>query len=161
MDKTNIRQAVTAKLRDIDVSELHAKGDYICQQLIAAIDWSMFRRISCYQSKEQLQEVDTTLLIKQLRSDFNVEVDETPNKYSAALPDEKYDAIIVPLIAFDDNCNRLGRGGGWYDRFLAAQPQAYKIGLAYELQHLKIIPHEPHDIALDAIYTEKAIISKK
>ena len=161
MDKTNIRQAVTAKLCDVDTSELHAKGEYICQQLITSIDWSMFRRISCYQSKKELYEIDTTRLIEQLHSVFNLQVDETPNTYNAELPDAKYDAIIVPLIAFDDSCNRLGRGGGWYDRFLASQPHAYKIGLAYELQHLSVIPHEPHDIPLDTIYTEKAIISKK
>ncbi|RPI67180.1 MAG: 5-formyltetrahydrofolate cyclo-ligase [Ignavibacteriae bacterium] len=73
------------------------------------------------------------------------------------LSDEDFgptDAVIVPLIAFDRTCHRLGYGKGYYDRFLAST-SAVAIGIAYEVQRVISLPHEPHDIALSAIATEE------
>ncbi len=70
---------------------------------------------------------------------------------------QPYDLIIVPLIAFDRACHRVGFGGGWYDRFLSTQPSAQKIGLAYEVQQVDTIPVEPHDEPLDMVITEAGI----
>ncbi|MCO6467007.1 MAG: 5-formyltetrahydrofolate cyclo-ligase [Bradyrhizobiaceae bacterium] len=64
------------------------------------------------------------------------------------------DCIIVPIVAFDRSCMRIGYGGGYYDRFLA-QSKAPRIGMAYECQRVLRIPAEPHDIALQAIATEE------
>ena len=63
-------------------------------------------------------------------------------------------AIIVPLVAFDQTCARLGYGKGFYDRFLA-EATATKIGVAYELQRVGKVPTFEHDIALDAIATQE------
>ena len=63
-------------------------------------------------------------------------------------------AIIVPLVAFDQTCARLGYGKGFYDRFLA-EATAAKIGVAYELQRVGKVPTFEHDIALDAIATQE------
>lgn len=64
------------------------------------------------------------------------------------------DAVIVPLVAFDRTCHRLGYGKGYYDRFLAST-SAVAIGIAYEVQRVVSLPHEPHDVALAAIATEE------
>lgn len=62
------------------------------------------------------------------------------------------DFIIVPGVAFDQEGNRLGYGKGCYDRFLPKlNPNALKLGLAYDFQILKNIPHEQTDIKLDGI----------
>lgn len=63
-------------------------------------------------------------------------------------------AIIVPLVAFDQTCARVGYGKGFYDRFLA-EAAATKIGIAYELQRVGKVPTFEHDIALDAIATQE------
>jgi 5-formyltetrahydrofolate cyclo-ligase len=63
-------------------------------------------------------------------------------------------AIIVPVVAFDRTCHRLGYGKGYYDRFLA-NTTATTIGVAYERQRLEKIPTESHDVALHAIATEE------
>jgi 5-formyltetrahydrofolate cyclo-ligase len=63
-------------------------------------------------------------------------------------------AIIVPLVAFDQTCARIGYGKGYYDRFLA-ESAAAKIGIAYELQKVQTVPVFEHDIALDAIATQE------
>lgn len=68
------------------------------------------------------------------------------NEYSGA-----YDLIIVPGLAFDAEDNRLGYGGGYYDRFLKGQSGAYKIGLAYPFQIIGSVPVEQHDAKVDEI----------
>ncbi len=63
--------------------------------------------------------------------------------------------ILVPLLAFDRHRNRLGRGGGFYDRTLAASPDATAIGFAYADAEIDQVPTEPHDRALDMVVTER------
>jgi 5-formyltetrahydrofolate cyclo-ligase len=64
----------------------------------------------------------------------------------------KIDYIIVPGLAFDRKGNRLGYGGGYYDRFLEDHKEAYKVGLAYPFQVIDNVPIEPFDAVLDQIY---------
>jgi len=59
-------------------------------------------------------------------------------------------------LAFDHNLNRLGYGGGFYDRFLA-NTTALKIAIAYDFQVKESIPSEAHDIKMDFIVTEQRI----
>ena len=56
---------------------------------------------------------------------------------------------LIPGLAFDDECNRLGRGKGYYDRFLPLLKEAYKLGICFPFQHLKNIPAEETDIKVD------------
>jgi 5-formyltetrahydrofolate cyclo-ligase len=65
------------------------------------------------------------------------------------------DLILVPGLAFTRTGLRLGRGGGFYDKLLAALPaSSAKLGVCFELQILPSLPIEPHDIPLDAVLTE-------
>ena len=66
---------------------------------------------------------------------------------------EDFDAIVCPLVAFDENKNRLGHGRGYYDRYLA-NTKALKIGVAYECQKVDLIEVNATDIAMDYIITE-------
>jgi len=66
--------------------------------------------------------------------------------------------IIVPVVGFDVSCNRLGYGGGYYDRFLQQVPNAKKIGIAFSLQEVESIPIEKTDIPLDGIITEQKVL---
>ncbi len=93
----------------------------------------------------------------------------TTNRYGIAEPSLRHsewktarqlDVILMPLVAFDERGNRLGMGGGYYDRTLAfkhrirsCRPRLY--GLAYELQKVAYLPIEPWDIQLDGIVTEQ------
>lgn len=70
------------------------------------------------------------------------------------------DVILAPLVSFDVECNRIGRGAGHYDRALAFMQQAtgkkpYLIGIAYEFQRIDKIERESWDIPLDEVITEK------
>ena len=70
------------------------------------------------------------------------------------------DLVVVPLVAFDSDCNRLGMGGGYYDRALAFKKTSSKtsspllIGLAYELQKVNILEMNSWDIPMDGIISE-------
>ena len=64
--------------------------------------------------------------------------------------------LLVPLVAFDNNCNRIGYGGGFYDRYIKKLKKKKKIvtiGLAYSFQKVKKIPVAKYDIQLDFIIT--------
>ena len=67
--------------------------------------------------------------------------------------------VLVPGLAFDVTGNRLGRGGGYYDRFLANCPDhVLRIALAFECQIVESVPVSEHDQPVDVIVTEKRII---
>ncbi len=68
------------------------------------------------------------------------------------------DLILVPGLAFDRAGHRIGFGRGYYDRFLVTA-RGYKLGLAHDWQVNTTLPSEPHDIAVDAILTEKQLLS--
>ena len=70
------------------------------------------------------------------------------------------DLILAPLIGFDRDLNRMGQGGGFYDRAFAAYPESAKVGIAWSVQEVAQLPIEPHDIPLDAVLTEKEWITR-
>jgi len=62
------------------------------------------------------------------------------------------DAVVVPGLAFDRSNNRLGRGAGYYDRFLSALPKTTTtVGLAFDFQLTESLPTEAHDMPLQQI----------
>ncbi|MCR5834857.1 MAG: 5-formyltetrahydrofolate cyclo-ligase [Selenomonadaceae bacterium] len=63
------------------------------------------------------------------------------------------DCVIVPGAAFDVNGNRLGLGGGFYDRFLPRAVNAVKVAFAYDFQVVDDLPTEIHDAKVDIVIT--------
>ena len=84
----------------------------------------------------------------------------TPGRHNTSHPNTPAETpivILVPLLAFDASCNRLGYGAGYYDRTIAAFPNVQTIGCAFALQQVDAVPVMPHDVPLDAVVTEAAI----
>ncbi len=74
-----------------------------------------------------------------------------------AAPDE-FDLVLVPGVAFDAGCARLGFGGGFYDALLPSlSPGAVTIGLAYDEQMVDEVPREPHDEHVLIVVTPSAV----
>ncbi len=86
------------------------------------------------------------------RERFGTECPEGPE----AVPD----ILLVPLLAFDERRFRLGYGGGYYDRTLAALPGRPAIGFAYAVQRVPAVPIEAHDRPLDAIVTDEGTLGR-
>ena len=87
------------------------------------------------------------------------------NKYGIPEPDAKNivypDIILIPLVAFDKNLNRLGYGGGYYDRLivrLSKKKKILKIGLAFPIQKIDKVPTNVYDQKLDYVVTNKYIV---
>ena len=87
------------------------------------------------------------------------------NKYGIPEPEVKNkvypDILLIPLVAFDKNLNRLGYGGGYYDRYiekLSKKKNIIKIGLAFSFQKINKVPINVYDQKLDYIVTNKYII---
>ncbi len=80
---------------------------------------------------------------------------------------EDMDIILLPLLGFDHKGNRLGMGGGFYDRTLAfilprrSQPAPYLLGVAYDNQQIPSLESRPWDVPLDGVLTESGLISFK
>ena len=80
-----------------------------------------------------------------------------PKKTNIVYPD----IILIPMVAFDKNLNRLGYGGGYYDRIiekLMKKKNFLKIGLAFSKQKIKNLPVSKYDKKMDYIVTERYIL---
>ncbi|MBR5782385.1 MAG: 5-formyltetrahydrofolate cyclo-ligase [Bacteroidales bacterium] len=62
-----------------------------------------------------------------------------------------YDLIVVPGVAFDRNGNRIGRGKGYYDRFLCKHLDVYRIGICFDFQVVDEVPTEDNDIKMNEV----------
>lgn len=86
----------------------------------------------------------------------------TQDPYGIPVPDGSEvlvpEVVLLPLVAFDEACFRLGYGGGFFDRTLAALvPCPVAVGVGFELARVRSIGPQPHDIPLDAVVTEAGV----
>ena len=70
---------------------------------------------------------------------------------------EEIDLMVCPCTAFDEDCRRVGMGGGYYDRFLPKCENAHVVAVAFEAQKVESIPAEPWDQAMERVYTETSV----
>jgi 5-formyltetrahydrofolate cyclo-ligase len=183
MDKDYLRQVMRAKRDQVAPSIIYEACQTIHEQVIACPIFQTSHHVACYVSVGQ--EVDThRLIVSALAMGKQVYVPVTQKKgvmhfqeisgldelrpvrfgllepvYQAekvVRPDD-LDLVIVPGIAFDRQGNRLGFGGGFYDRFLA-QCAATTVGLAYAFQVIDAVPAENHDVQMDGVVTEGEVI---
>lgn len=108
------------------------------------------------------------LLISELK-DYDNEL--APGYYNIPEHKERYqrlkgmdeiDLVILPGVSFDEEGNRLGYGGGFYDRLLSeGRRRIPLVGLAYEVQIIPKIRRAPHDVGVDRIVTENRVIIPK
>jgi len=111
------------------------------------------------------QLADRTLLLSEIRDyDHELEiatfdVPEPKKEFLRPVPHSEIDLVIVPGVGFDDQGNRLGYGGGFYDRFLAGlKPSVPAIAVCYELQIRDDLVAEEHDLPMDWVITEMRAI---
>jgi len=178
--KSNIRKKI------INLRKIFHKNDTDCGEAISinlikylnnknliknnlkiALYWPMGSEISTKQSIAALNQFTEKILIASTENKkikfriWKPNANITSNNLGFVLNTKEYknpDIVICPLIAFDEKCNRLGRGGGYYDKVLGNKKIIFKIGFGYSIQNQIKIPREKHDIKMDAVITEKYII---
>jgi len=108
--------------------------------------------------KQQMVFCQITSTTKFQKNSYGIE--EPIFKFSRRLPAKYLSLVFMPLVAFDENGNRMGMGGGFYDRSFEFKLNEKKarprlIGLAHDFQKQALLPLEPWDIPLHGIMTEK------
>lgn len=164
MSKSDLRKQLKKARLELTDADHTLKSRAIVENLKKALDWSQVKSLHYFEPLHELLEPDISPFITFIEDNYAHVKLFTPRyidqkwELVAAKGDEvpeQFDIVLVPMLGFDDNLNRIGYGGGYYDKFLATQPQARKTGVCFELGRVKQIPTEPHDIALDQIITER------
>ena len=189
MNKREMRSAMTAFLQGIDAADLASRSALTARRLAETEAWRRADAVLTFLSMPN--ELDTSAVIAAARAagkrvavpriegddlHFRVlpkEADNLPrDRWGIPEPDPSWQAIdlaragrvlvAAPGLAFDRQGNRLGRGKGYYDRFLAGARAAVKsitaIGICLSGQIVEAVPHDDHDQVLDAVVTEAETI---
>lgn len=175
LDKIEIRKKKIQERLDLSDKEYQNKSNLIINKLKKEAVFQQAKTIGIYISFNN--EVNTLELIEELLKykvvcvpkthkeymDFHIIKsfkDLTKGNFGILEPDNKniipknqIDLMIVPLVAYDKNNNRIGYGGGYYDRYLQ-ECDAYTVGLAFSCQLVDEINNEPTDISLKQIINE-------
>ena len=159
MDKSETRQLYKEIRKNI--SERETKENAISDKLFGL--FGNCRSIFCYQSFGS--EVSTELIIKEyLSRGAAVYVPEVcgenmllKNLASGEVTDTACELTIVPLLAFDDFCGRIGYGKGYYDRYLAGHGTT-SVGIAFSEQYCNNLPKTALDVPLSYIITPDTIV---
>lgn len=109
---------------------------------------------------------DRFLLLSELK-DYDEELEEgtygilePKEEYVRPVEYEKLDFAVVPGVAFDENCERLGYGGGYYDRFAERlSSQVNRVALAFEIQIIDEVVTGEYDVPVDKVLTEERVIT--
>ena len=96
---------------------------------------------------DDIVPVEITTETQWIVGDFDI-LEPVAEPYNGSI-----DLIVVPGVAFDNNKNRLGRGKGYYDRFLVHHPNAYRLGVCFKFQIVPNVPTEPFDFPMNEIIT--------
>lgn len=159
-------------------------SEVITDRIINKFDLNAFKSVHTYLSKDN--EISTVVLLNRIWKHYpkvrtyvpvitkqnylehyevTVESKFIIDKYGIRNPvnglekeNTEFDIIFFPVVAFDNIGNRIGMGGGYYDRFLSSlSDKSIKVGLAYDFQKVEVIKPEGHDIRLDYCVTEEGI----
>ena len=153
--KTATRAAMLAQLRAMPPEERAARSALICRRILELPAW---------------QTAESVLLFSPIRTEPDIapvgaaatDAGKRISIMPTTLRDESQlelpfipDLVLVPGLAFSRRGHRLGRGGGFYDRFLTGRGKnACKLGICFAFQLLDAIPTEEHDAVLDAVISD-------
>jgi 5-formyltetrahydrofolate cyclo-ligase len=122
--------------------------------------WETTPRRFCYPrvANGALEFVEVEKLDHLTTSRWHPQIREYGHAAARIVPPEEIRSILVPGLAFTRQGHRLGRGGGFYDRYLALLPAAtLKVGVCFAVQLVEALPCEPHDQLMDIVATEEGL----
>ncbi|MDP2562129.1 5-formyltetrahydrofolate cyclo-ligase [Psychrobium sp. 1_MG-2023] len=185
-DRQQLRQFIRIKRQQLSVIEQQQASEQLAAQLVSQLD-STVKQVAIYLANDG--EIDPMPFIKMLwQCDievylpvvhpfcpgyllflrYQVDSELINNKYgipeprlnvSTVCPVSELDVVYTPLVAFDHKGNRMGMGGGYYDRTLANHQNVITIGLAHDCQEVNQLPIERWDVPLNCIVTPNKIIT--
>lgn len=175
MEKKELRKEIKRRFAALAREEFSVKSAVVLEKLKALPEWNKAGTIFAFISMKD--EIDTEEILREiLNSGKKLAVPRidgenlvfhliesiteglVPDCYGIPEPEASApvaipagnDMMLIPGLAFDSRNNRLGRGKGFYDRYLASIPEAIsRIGICYDFQIVDAVPAEPHDKPLD------------
>ncbi|MGX8835274.1 5-formyltetrahydrofolate cyclo-ligase [Amedibacillus sp. YH-ame6] len=169
--KTDVRKEMLSVRNALSKEQIQTNSERICQCLLPYLKGNVglyYAYGSEVNLASLLQNKNVSFALPKTFPDHTIrfyQVDEHTNfsvgSYGIREPKdarevEALDVLLIPLVAFDEQCNRLGHGAGYYDRYLE-HFQGLKIGVAHECQKVENVFEEAHDIPLDMIVSEHKI----
>ncbi len=170
--KATLRKEIKNKRIQLPKEYVLDRSKYICDHIVLSEIFNASKNIMCYCAAHN--EADLSHILE--TTSKNILLPKVKNKnivsvlYTGSLIIGKYgileptgdvemtpDLVLVPAIAIDQTFHRLGYGGGYYDRFLAKHPHAYKLGVCLEEFFVETVYPQKHDVSLDAVATDKKI----
>lgn len=175
MDKKELRKQIRGRKRQFTNSELEELSLPVINRLLSMPEiadsqtilmyYSLPDEVYTHDAVEVLARQGKTVLLPKVIDSENMEIRVYRNKedlakgsYGIMEPKGqlftdygKITTAVIPGMSFDSSYNRLGRGKGYYDRFLKKIPLAYKIGVCFDFQKEKDIPHEENDVKMDTV----------
>jgi 5-formyltetrahydrofolate cyclo-ligase len=170
-DKSRLRDTMRERLKQLSQSERHTRSLRICEKLDPLFLGK--NSLGLFAPKPTEPDVDLLWslgLVESHRVSYpRCETDSLSFRHVSALSElvpgrfgirepgpgpgvKELDLILVPGLAYTIEGSRLGRGAGFYDRFLSRTVGTIlKVGICFEFQLVTEIPHEPHDVKMDAI----------
>lgn len=163
------RQYSSSQLEELSLSVLSRlnENEHLQKAKTILMYYSLPDEVNTHQYIDYLLALGKKVLLPEVIDGENMVIREYTGKHDlkegafhimepigSLFPEEKYQEIhlaIIPGMAFDQQGNRLGRGKGYYDRFLQKIPQVYKIGICFPFQLVDEIHTEETDIKMDAI----------
>ena len=184
MQKSILRKQYLAKRKTISSEEITKKSQQICELFFQEIDLKKVEYLHIFLPIKKQNEIDTFLIIRRLQKEYpkinivvsrsnldNFEMQHfmleeenlTENKWGILEPSsesrkevqpEQIDLVIIPLLCFDKQGNRIGYGKGFYDRLLQkCSPKALKVGICLE-EHIEWIEDlNEFDVKMDVCIT--------
>lgn len=154
MDKAHLRKHYIELRRTLRYDD-----EGVISMLASLLQKPHISSMHIYAASSSLNEVASLPIIRYLQQKYPSVRIIQPHKYRRApMTTENLDVVIIPVVAFDVRGNRIGMGGGWYDKFLAMHPESIKIGLAYDECEVTKIEPESHDVRLDYVVTPTRLI---
>jgi len=180
--KTQLRRELRARRRALDPARQQSAARAVARALPALPGWDRVARIALYLPADG--EVDTRDIVHLCRATgrtlylprvgnrgelhFALWQEGVPlhsNRYGipeppAAAPrgnTASLDLVLLPLVGWDRRGNRLGMGGGYYDRALAGSRPGLLVGLAHGVQEVEHLPAQAWDVRLDYVLSEQAL----
>jgi 5-formyltetrahydrofolate cyclo-ligase len=187
VDKTTLRKEILAKRDALSLKDRRAKSARIIERLVMMAEYDearslfiyadfrsevMTRELMAHALKQGKRVLASKTLVPEKRlvltDILDPERDLVPGYMGIPepregiirdIPLEEVDLVFTPCVAFDEKGNRLGYGGGYYDRlFKRLTEETVRVGLAFEGQIVPAIPCENHDVKIPVIVTEDRVI---
>ncbi len=183
IDKAGLRTTLREQRRAMPPAQQAEAARSSASHLNAIPDWEQCQHIAIYMAAdgeldptpiaEACRRLGRTLYLPRLLgpgemcfAHWAADKALEPNRYGIPEPDPQatlrgvteLDILLLPLVGWDRNGNRLGMGAGYYDRTLAGGRPKLLVGLAYSWQEVDRLPADPWDVPLDFVLCERGLV---